>query len=57
MSEVLVHEVETSEPETDRTDSVLFAGKVTVLEALAEKIDVVSPNMTWQTAWSGRDDK
>jgi hypothetical protein len=32
-------------------------GRITVLEALAEKIDVVSPTLSWQSAWSNKEDR
>jgi hypothetical protein len=48
-----------SQPEEQTSNAIVkdSLGKITVLEALAEEIDVVSPTLSWQSAWSNKEDR
>ena len=38
-------------------NSIRTLGKVTVLELLAEPMNAITPEMTYQSAWTNREDR
>lgn len=56
--QTLSPEVQESEIHENLEQIASDVGKMSVLEALAvEAPDDLTPSMTWQSAWSGKDDR